>query len=57
MRALFGFDPDRGARDAHMSEEFERALGYWGEDYAVQMLRGPGARGAGCSARARASIR
>jgi retinoid hydroxylase len=42
MRALFGFDPDRGARDAHMAEEFERALGYWGEDYAVQMLRGPG---------------
>ena len=42
MRALFGFDPDRGVRDADMAEEFERALGYWGEDYAVQMLRGPG---------------
>jgi cytochrome P450 len=42
MRALFGFDPDHGARDAHMAEEFERALGFWGQDYAVQMLRGPG---------------
>jgi cytochrome P450 len=42
MRALFGFDPDRSARDADMAEEFERALGFWGEDYTVQMLRGPG---------------
>jgi cytochrome P450 len=42
MRALFGFDPDRSARDANMAEEFERALGFWGEDYVVQMLRGPG---------------
>jgi retinoid hydroxylase len=42
MRALFGFDPDRGLRDADMAEEFERALGFWGEDYTMQMLRGPG---------------
>jgi cytochrome P450 len=42
MRALFGFEPDRSARDADMAEEFERALGFWGEDYVVQMLRGPG---------------
>jgi cytochrome P450 len=42
MRALFGFDPDRGMRDADMAEEFERALGFWGRDYAMQMLRGPG---------------
>ncbi|MET0762387.1 MAG: cytochrome P450 [Thermoleophilaceae bacterium] len=41
MRALFGFDPDRGLRDADMAEEFERALGFWGEDYTMQMLRGP----------------
>src|SRR5918992_161455 len=42
MRALFGFDPDQGSRDARMAAEFEGALGYWGRDYAVQMLRGPG---------------
>ncbi len=42
MRALFGFDPDRGSRDAWMAGEFEDALGYWGRDYMVQMLRGPG---------------
>jgi len=41
MRALFGFDPDRDARDASMAEEFENVLGYWGRDYVVQMLRGP----------------
>ena len=42
MRALFGFDPDRDARDASMAEEFEAVLAYWGRDYVVQMLRGPG---------------
>jgi cytochrome P450 len=42
MRALFGFDPDRDARDARMAVEFEEALGYWGRDYTLQMLRGPG---------------
>jgi cytochrome P450 len=42
MRALFGFDPNRSGRDLDMAEEFERALGFWGRDYAVQMLRGPG---------------
>jgi len=42
MRALFGFDPTRSARDADMAREFEHALGYWGRDYVVQMLRGPG---------------
>ena len=42
MRALFGFDPDQGSRDARMAAEFEEALGYWGRDYMVQMLRGPG---------------
>ena len=41
MRALFGFDPDQGSRDARMAAEFEEALGYWGRDYMVQMLRGP----------------
>jgi cytochrome P450 len=42
MRALFGFDPDRGGRDGEMAEEFEETLGYWGKDYVIQMLRGPG---------------
>ena len=42
MRALFGFDPDRGGRDGQMAEEFEETLGYWGKDYVIQMLRGPG---------------
>ena len=42
MRALFGFDPDRGGRDGRMAEEFEETLGYWGKDYVLQMLRGPG---------------
>jgi retinoid hydroxylase len=42
MRALFGFDPDRGGRDGRMAEDFEETLGYWGKDYVVQMLRGPG---------------
>ena len=42
MRALFGFEPDHASRDARMAAEFEETLGYWGKDYAVQMLRGPG---------------
>jgi cytochrome P450 len=42
MRALFGFDPDRSARDGEMAELFEEALGFWGKDYVLQMLRGPG---------------
>jgi cytochrome P450 len=42
MRALFGFEPDHASRDARMATEFEETLGYWGKDYAVQMLRGPG---------------
>jgi cytochrome P450 len=42
MRALFGFDPDRGGRDGEMAARFEETLGYWGKDYVLQMLRGPG---------------
>jgi cytochrome P450 len=38
-RALFGFDTDSRGR---MAGEFEETLSYWGRDYAVQMLRGPG---------------
>src|SRR5918992_393834 len=42
MRALFGFEPEHFSRDARMAAEFEETLGYWGREYAVQMLRGPG---------------
>jgi cytochrome P450 len=42
MKALFGFDVDRSSRDAELAQEFERALGFWGRDIAVQMVRGPG---------------
>ena len=41
MRALFGLDPDRAAGDTEMATEFERALGYYGEPYLLQTLRGP----------------
>jgi cytochrome P450 len=41
MRALFGFDPDRRGGDRDLAEEFERALGYYGQPYAMQILRGP----------------
>jgi cytochrome P450 len=41
MRALFGFDPDRSARDVDAAEEFERALGFYGRDYFLQIARGP----------------
>src|ERR687896_1108118 len=52
MRALFGFDTDPRAR---MADEFEEALGYWGRDYALQMLRGPGSPWRGMN-RARATL-
>ena len=42
MRALFGFSRDARARDAELAEAFEQTLAYWGKDYVVQMLRGPG---------------
>jgi cytochrome P450 len=41
MRALFGLDPDRRAADLRPAHEFERALGYYGRDYWLQVLRGP----------------
>jgi cytochrome P450 len=40
MRALLGFDPDRG-EDLHAADEFEEALAFWGRDYLLQTLRGP----------------
>ncbi|MCW2992068.1 MAG: cytochrome, partial [Solirubrobacterales bacterium] len=38
MRALFGMD---GARDAHSAALFEVALGFWGQPYIRQIMRGP----------------
>lgn len=42
MRALFGFEPDRSEPDFDAAEEFERALAFYGRDYLLQTLRGPG---------------
>jgi cytochrome P450 len=42
MRALFGLDPDARPADLDPAHEFERALGYYGRDYWLQALRGPG---------------
>jgi cytochrome P450 len=41
MRALFGLDPDDKPADLDPAREFERALAYYGEDYWLQVLRGP----------------
>jgi retinoid hydroxylase len=41
QRALFGFDPDRRAGDLDAAEAFERALGFWGRAYLLQIIRGP----------------
>jgi cytochrome P450 len=42
LRALFGFELGPGSRDLRMAAEFEDVLSYWGRDYVLQMLRGPG---------------
>jgi cytochrome P450 len=42
MRALFGFDPDRAPPGVDMAHEFEVGLGFYGRDYLLQTLRGPG---------------
>src|SRR5207248_1348606 len=41
QRALFGFDPDASSRELDAAAEFERALGFYGRDYLLQILRGP----------------
>jgi cytochrome P450 len=41
MRALLGLDPDDGGKGAAAAHHFERALGFYGIDYAVRLLRGP----------------
>jgi cytochrome P450 len=42
MRALFGFDPDAPRDRVHPAREFERALAFYGREYWLQVLRGPG---------------
>jgi cytochrome P450 len=42
MRALLGVDPDEDGNGAAAAEHFERALGYYGIDYGLRLLRGPG---------------
>jgi len=42
MRALFGFDPDERHARLDPAREFERALSFYGREYWLQVLRGPG---------------
>ena len=42
MRALLGLDPDDGDTGARAAVEFERALSFYGTDFALRILRGPG---------------
>jgi cytochrome P450 len=42
MRALLGLDPDQAGKGAAAAEHFERALGFYGIDFHLRLLRGPG---------------
>jgi cytochrome P450 len=42
MRALLGLDPDEAGKGAAAAEYFERALEFYGIDFALRFLRGPG---------------
>jgi retinoid hydroxylase len=42
MRALLGLDPDGAGKGATAADHFERALGFYGIDYPLRLLRGPG---------------
>ncbi len=42
MRALLGLDPDEAGKGAAAAHHFERALGYYGIDFHLRLLRGPG---------------
>lgn len=42
MRALIGLDPDDRGAGAKAARHFERALRYYGTDFHVRLLRGPG---------------
>ena len=42
MRALLGLDPGEAGKGAAAAEHFERALGFYGIDFGLRLLRGPG---------------
>jgi cytochrome P450 len=42
MRALLGLDPDEAGRGAAAAEHFERALAFYGIEFHLRLLRGPG---------------
>jgi cytochrome P450 len=42
MRALLGLDPDEAGKGAAAAFHFERALGFYGIDFHLRLLRGPG---------------
>ncbi|MGC1851497.1 MAG: cytochrome P450 [Solirubrobacterales bacterium] len=42
MRALLGLDPDEAGKGAAAAEHFERGLGFYGIDFHLRLLRGPG---------------
>jgi cytochrome P450 len=42
MRALLGLDPDEAGKGATAAFHFECALGYYGIDFHLRLLRGPG---------------
>ncbi len=42
MRSLLGLDPDDAGKGAGAAEHFERALGFYGIDFALRLVRGPG---------------
>ncbi len=42
MRALLGLDPDEAGKGAAAAEHFERALSFYGIDFALRFVRGPG---------------
>jgi cytochrome P450 len=41
MRALFGLDPDEQGRGTQAAIDFERALSFYGTDFAIRVMRGP----------------
>ena len=42
MRALLGLDPDDRGKGSLAAEHFERALSYYGIEFHLRLLRGPG---------------
>jgi cytochrome P450 len=42
MRALLGLDPDEAGKGADAAHHFERALSFYGIDFHLRLLRGPG---------------